>query len=269
MNRPLFVIASHRALSAIWAIWATYAVFAGCDAAVQAQGYPAKPIRLVVPLAAGGGNDTLARYVGKYLTESLGQAVVVENRAGGGGLAGGEYVARSAPDGYTLVVAGSGLIVVTLTNKQFNFQRDLAPIALMGEYATLLVCHPSMPAGNVRELKNAVERAVIMSRGTMIGQADIIPRHLRNGGGMPDALTIPVGATAAEARPQLGVRPFASPARGGTRTPGGAGGPAWPSYARPDGTWRIRWSGMAWTWVAWAWFMLTRSGTVSGTWEPL
>ena len=118
----------------------------------QAQVYPAKPVRLVVPLAPGGGNDTLARYVGKYLTESLGLSVVVENRAGGGGLAGGEYVARSAPDGYTLVVAGSGLIVVSLTYKQFNIQRDLTPIAMIGEYATLLVCHPSLPVANVREL---------------------------------------------------------------------------------------------------------------------
>ena len=118
----------------------------------QAQIYPAKPIRLVVPLAPGGGNDALARYVGKYLMESLGQSVVVENRAGGGGLAGGDYVARSVPDGYTLVVGGSGLIVVSLTHKQFNFQRDLTPIAMIGEYATLLVCHPSLPVANVREL---------------------------------------------------------------------------------------------------------------------
>ena len=116
------------------------------------QAFPVKPVRLVVPLAPGGGNDTLSRYVGKFLTESLGQSVVVENRAGGGGLAGGEYVARSAPDGYTLVVAGSGLIVVSLTHRQFNFQRDLTPIAMIGEYATLLVCHPSLPVTNVREL---------------------------------------------------------------------------------------------------------------------
>src|SRR4051812_14805399 len=124
---------------------------AALNAAV-AQTYPAKPIRFVVPLAPGGGNDTLARYVAKYLTESLGQSVVVENRAGGGGLAGGEYVARSAPDGYTLVVAGSGLIVVSLTHKQINLQRDFTPIALIGEYATLLVCHPSLPVRNVSEL---------------------------------------------------------------------------------------------------------------------
>jgi tripartite-type tricarboxylate transporter receptor subunit TctC len=121
-------------------------------ALAHAQTYPLKTIRLVVPLAPGGGNDTLARYVGKYLTESLGQAVVIENRTGGGGLAGGEYVARSAPDGYTLAVAGSGLIAATLTHKQLDFQRDFTPIAMIGEYAALLVCHPSLPVTNVREL---------------------------------------------------------------------------------------------------------------------
>jgi tripartite-type tricarboxylate transporter receptor subunit TctC len=119
---------------------------------VHAQSYPSKPVRLVVPLAPGGGNDTLARYLGKYLTESLGQSVIIENRTGGGGLAGGEYAARSAPDGYTLIVAGSGLIVVTLTHKQLNFQRDFTPIANIGEYAALLVTHPSLPVKNVREL---------------------------------------------------------------------------------------------------------------------
>ena len=121
-------------------------------AVAQGQIYPLKPVRLVVPLAPGGGNDTLARHVGKYLTDSLGQSVVIENRTGGGGLAGGEYAARSAPDGYTLIVAGSGLIVVTLTHKQLNFQRDFTPIAMIGEYAALLVSHPSLPVTNVREL---------------------------------------------------------------------------------------------------------------------
>ncbi len=125
---------------------------AASSAIVHAQPYPAKPVRLIVPLAPGGGNDTLARYVAKYLTESLGQSVIVENRAGGGGLAGGEYAARSAPDGYTLIVAGSGLIVVTLTHKQLNFQRDFTPITSIGEYAALLVSHPSLPVTNLREL---------------------------------------------------------------------------------------------------------------------
>jgi tripartite-type tricarboxylate transporter receptor subunit TctC len=130
------------------------ALWAGLTASgmVHAQSYPSKPVRLVVPLAPGGGNDTLARYLGKYLTESLGQSVIIENRTGGGGLAGGEYAARSAPDGYTLIVAGSGLIVVTLTHKQLNFQRDFTPITNIGEYAALLVTHPSLPVKNVREL---------------------------------------------------------------------------------------------------------------------
>jgi len=120
--------------------------------AAHSQSYPVKAIRLVVPLAPGGGNDTLARYVGRYLTESLGQSVVIENRVGGGGLAGGEFVARAAPDGYTLIMSGSGLIVVTLTHKQLNFQRDFTPIAMVGEYAALLVSHPSLPVRSVRDV---------------------------------------------------------------------------------------------------------------------
>ena len=120
--------------------------------AAHSQSYPVKAIRLVVPLAPGGGNDTLARYVGKYLTESLGQSVVIENRVGGGGLAGGEFVARAAPDGYTLIMSGSGLIVVTLTHKQLNIQRDFTPIAMVGEYAALLVSHPSLPVNSVRDV---------------------------------------------------------------------------------------------------------------------
>ncbi len=128
------------------------AAIAGTSLACCAQAYPVKPVRVIVPLAPGGGNDALARYVAKFMTESLGQSVIVENRAGGGGLAGGEFVARSAPDGYTLVVAGSGLIVVSLTHKQLNFQRDFTPIALIGEYATLLVCHPSLPVRTAGEL---------------------------------------------------------------------------------------------------------------------
>lgn len=120
--------------------------------AAHSQSYPVKAIRLVVPLAPGGGNDTLARYVGKYLTENLGQSVVIENRVGGGGLAGGEFVARAAPDGYTLIMSGSGLIVVTLTHKQLNIQRDFTPIAMVGEYAALLVSHPSLPVNSVRDV---------------------------------------------------------------------------------------------------------------------
>jgi tripartite-type tricarboxylate transporter receptor subunit TctC len=137
--------------SSIHVLFAIISVFAAIGSPT-AQQYPAKPIRLVVPLAPGGGADTLGRYIGKHLTESLGQAVVVENRAGGGGLVGGEYVARAAPDGYTLIVGGSGQLVVTLTHRKLHLLNDFTPIAPVGEYSALLVVHPSMPVTNVGDL---------------------------------------------------------------------------------------------------------------------
>jgi tripartite-type tricarboxylate transporter receptor subunit TctC len=122
-----------------------------CGAA-HAQAYPQKPIRLVIPLAPGGGNDTLGRYIAKQMTEGLGQQIIVENRPGGGGLVGGEFAARAAPDGYTLVFSGSGLLVVTLTYAKLDMRRDFTPIALVGEYASLLVVHPSLPVKSVADL---------------------------------------------------------------------------------------------------------------------
>ena len=120
--------------------------------AANAQTYPVKPVRLIVPLAPGGGNDTLARFMAKQLTESIGQQVIVENRPGGGGLVGGEFAARAAPDGYTLVVSGSGLLVVTLAYAKLDMRKDFTPIALIGEYASLLVVHPSLPVKSVADL---------------------------------------------------------------------------------------------------------------------
>jgi tripartite-type tricarboxylate transporter receptor subunit TctC len=116
------------------------------------QAYPQKTIRLVIPLAPGGGNDTLARYVAKQMSEGLGQQIVVVNRPGGGGLVGGEFVARAAPDGYTLVFSGSGLVVATLSHAKLDMRKDFTPIANVGEYAALLVVHPSLPVKSVAEL---------------------------------------------------------------------------------------------------------------------
>jgi len=120
--------------------------------AANAQTYPVKPVRLIVPLAPGGGNDTLARFLARQLTEGMGQQVIVENRPGGGGLVGGEFAARAAPDGYTLVVSGSGLLVVTLAYAKLDMRKDFTPIALIGEYASLLVVHPSLPVKSVADL---------------------------------------------------------------------------------------------------------------------
>jgi tripartite-type tricarboxylate transporter receptor subunit TctC len=126
-------------------------IFFAANVAV-AQTYPAKPIRLVVPLAPGGGNDTLGRYIARQLSDALGQPVIVENRPGGGGVVGGEFVARAPPDGHTLVFSGSGLVVATLTFGKLDMRKDFAPIALVGEYASLLVVHPSLPVKTVADL---------------------------------------------------------------------------------------------------------------------
>src|SRR5262245_32703964 len=97
----------------------------------RAQAYPSRPVRLVVPIAAGGSQDILARLIGQWLSERLGQQFVIDNRPGGGGNIGTEAVVRAPPDGYTLLlVSGANLINAALYDKlDFNFIRDIAPIA--------------------------------------------------------------------------------------------------------------------------------------------
>jgi len=117
--------------------------------------YPEKPIRIVSPFAAGGTNDYLARLVGRLLTEKWGHPIVVDNRPGAGGNVGAEAVARSAPDGYTLLM---GSITTHAINPAlyaklpFNAQRDFAPVSGVAATQTVLVVHPSLPAKSVRDL---------------------------------------------------------------------------------------------------------------------
>ncbi len=121
-----------------------------------AQSYPAKTVRIVAPFAPGGTADTLGRIVAGKLTESLGQNFVVENRPGAGGIVGSELVAKSAPDGYTLVVSGvaSHAIAPALAAKPpFDPVKDFTHIALLGGPPAVLGVHPSMP---VRDLKGFV-----------------------------------------------------------------------------------------------------------------
>jgi tripartite-type tricarboxylate transporter receptor subunit TctC len=117
-----------------------------------AQQYPSKAVRLVVPLAPGGGADTLARYLAKHLTEALGQQVVVENRPGGGGVVGGEFAARAAPDGYTLMIGGSGQLVVTMTHRKPDIREDFTAISGVLDFPSLLMAHPSLPVRTVADL---------------------------------------------------------------------------------------------------------------------
>lgn len=119
-----------------------------------AQNYPVKPIRIVVPFAPGGPNDILARLIGQKLTESWGQQVIVENRPGGGTVIGTEVVAKSPPDGYTLLmVSTSHTTNPTLLHKlPFDTLRDLAPVIRVASSSNVVVAHPSLPAKSVKEL---------------------------------------------------------------------------------------------------------------------
>jgi tripartite-type tricarboxylate transporter receptor subunit TctC len=122
---------------------------------VSAQDYPAKPVRMVVPYPAGSSsNDIIARALAQRLSQSMGQQVLVENRPGAGGNVGSEAVAKSPPDGYTLLVATNGpqAIAPHAFKLGYDVLRDLAPVALVAVVPYILVVHPSLPAKNVKEL---------------------------------------------------------------------------------------------------------------------
>ena len=122
---------------------------------------PDRPLRLVIPFAPGGTNEIIGRQVAEGLAARLGQNMVVENRGGAGGVLGAEMVAKAAPDGHTLLLGGSGSLVITsFVHRRLPYDpvAGFAPIGMMGSGANLIVCHPSVPATNLRELQ-AVARA--------------------------------------------------------------------------------------------------------------
>jgi tripartite-type tricarboxylate transporter receptor subunit TctC len=128
---------------------------AGFALPAGAQSYPAKPIRVVVPFPPGGPTDIVTRLMAPKMAESLGQQVVVDNRGGAGGAIGTEQVAKSAPDGYTLVMGTiGGLAVAKSLNPKLGYDtlRDLTPITQSVSVTSVLVVHPSVPAKNVRDL---------------------------------------------------------------------------------------------------------------------
>ncbi|MFM9972366.1 MAG: Bug family tripartite tricarboxylate transporter substrate binding protein [Burkholderiales bacterium] len=121
----------------------------------NAQTYPAKPIRLIVPLQPGGLADGFARLLGQHFTDRMGQPVVVENRPGGSQVIAAEATARSAPDGYTLMLATeAGLVLATLAQKQLPYDpiRDFSPISMLFIVPYYLMVHTSLPASNLQEL---------------------------------------------------------------------------------------------------------------------
>src|SRR5262249_61313684 len=120
-----------------------------------AQGFPSKPVRLVVPFPAGGGSDVVGRIVALKLSEVLGQQVVVDNRPGAGGSIGTESVVRSPADGYTMVLASTSEIAVNpviYSKLSFDTLKDLTPVALVGTTPMVIVVTPSLPVNTVPDL---------------------------------------------------------------------------------------------------------------------
>ena len=122
--------------------------------AAQSQGYPFKPVRVIVPAAAGGTTDLTARLVGQKMAERLGQPVIIENRPGGNETIGADAVAKSPPDGYTVLIAAPAAIVILphLQKLPYSPERDLAPVSLAAATPLILVVYPGIAAQTVQEL---------------------------------------------------------------------------------------------------------------------
>ena len=136
-----------RSLASVLIMLGGVAVLAISGAAAQ-DAYPTKPIKLIVPLAAGGGIDFTARTTAQKLSEVLGQQVVVENQGGAGGTLGINAVVRAAPDGYTLLYHSVSGVVSAAVGKDlpYDWLRDLAPVSLVTRFAPVLIINPSLPA---------------------------------------------------------------------------------------------------------------------------
>ena len=139
----------------LFALALTFAIAMSGLPIAQAQTWPAKPLRIVVPFSPGGFADSSARSIADRLGARLGQPVVVENRPGAAGNIGAEWVAKSLPDGYTLLLAYDGTMVVNphvYAKLGFDTLKDFAPVTKLGDGAVIIVAHPSVPANNLREL---------------------------------------------------------------------------------------------------------------------
>lgn len=140
----------HRLISAAVAL-----VVLGLSGVLNAQQFPHKPIRIVVPFAAGGPSDITARNIAPKMTELLGASVIVDNRGGANGFIGSEIVAKSAPDGYTLLGATASITSINMVvyqKRPYDTLRDFQPLTTIMATDTILVTHPSVPARNIKEL---------------------------------------------------------------------------------------------------------------------
>ena len=136
-----------------WIVAAAMAAATLCGTA-QAESYPSKPVTIVVPFSPGGATDTMTRLLADRLGKRLGQPVIVENKPGAGTMIASEYVAKAAPDGYTVLMAASSLGIAPALYSKVNYDpvKDFTPISLVASVVHVLEVHPSVPANNVAEL---------------------------------------------------------------------------------------------------------------------
>lgn len=131
-------------------------------AIAHGQGYPVKPIRIIVPFAPGGPTDVQSRWAAQHITAALGQQAIIDNRGGAGGIIGTEAVAKAAPDGYTLLGGNPGpLTIAPSVRKQLAYDtvRDFAPITLLAKSASCMCVHPSIPVKNLRDFIALAKRS--------------------------------------------------------------------------------------------------------------
>ncbi len=142
-----------RTTTAIAAVLVAARLSAAGPAAAQV--YPTRPVTIVVPFAAGGGNDILARLLAQHMGQALGQQFVIENRAGAAGTIGARAVAKAPPDGHTLMVGHSGVFAIApalYADPGYDPRRDFAPIGLIASYQQVLIAHPSLPVRSIADL---------------------------------------------------------------------------------------------------------------------
>ena len=143
-------------------------------ASAQSQNWPSKPIRLVVPYPPGGSSDIIARSIAQPLSEALKQSVIVDNKAGANGNLGADYVAKSAPDGYTLLLCDTGALAISpsvYTKLPFDPSKDLRGVTMLAYSPHLLVVHPSVQASNLKELVALSKRTELNFAVTAMGSA--------------------------------------------------------------------------------------------------
>jgi tripartite-type tricarboxylate transporter receptor subunit TctC len=200
-----------------------------CAAGVLAQPYPAKPVRMIVPFAAGGGTDIIARLIAQKVTDAWGQQMVVENRAGGGSVIGTEVVARSAADGYTLLLAAPPFATnaALLPRLPYDSLQDFAPVTLVATAPLIVVVHPSLPVRSIKELVAAARaRPGQLSYGTsgnggpqhlagelLKSMADIDLLHIPYKGGAPAVVDLVGGQVQLGFASMLTALPFVKAGR--------------------------------------------------------